>query len=71
MQVNHLVKEVLLLGELNQQHKDTIKKLTLTEAQHPESSMHLKTCHRELTGMLLITLEATLKKWRKFFPRYM
>lgn len=48
-QVNHLVKEVLLLGELNQQHKDTIKKLTLTEAQHPESSMHLKTCHRELT----------------------
>ena len=42
--------ELLIMGELNQQQKDTIQKLTLAEGQNPESSMHLHGCHRELGG---------------------
>ena len=42
------------MGELNQQQKDTIQKLTLAEGQNPESSMHLHSCHRELGGKLII-----------------
>lgn len=42
------------MGELNQQQKDTIQKLTLSEGQNPESSMHLHGCHRELGGKLII-----------------
>lgn len=42
------------MGELNQQQKDTIQKLTLAEGQNPESSMHLHGCHRELGGKLII-----------------
>ena len=38
------------MGELNQQQKDTIKKLSLLEGQNPESSMQLHSCHRELGG---------------------
>ena len=50
VKVNHLVKELLVMGELNQQQKDTIKKLTAVEGQNPESNMHLHGCHRELAG---------------------
>ncbi|XP_044175884.1 hamartin-like isoform X2 [Acropora millepora] len=50
IQVNHLVKEVLLMGELNQQHKDAIKKLTVAETQNPESSMQLQSCLKELSA---------------------
>ena len=46
--------ELLIMGELNQQQKDTIQKLTLSEGQNPESSMHLHGCHRELGGKLII-----------------
>ena len=53
LKVNHLVKEVLLMGELNQQHKDAIKKLTVAETQNPESSMQLQSCLKELSGTLL------------------
>ena len=42
------------MGELNQQQKDTIQKLTLAEGQNPESSMHIHGCHRELGGKLII-----------------
>ena len=42
------------MGELNQQQKGTIQKLTLAEGQNPESSMHLHGCHRELGGKLII-----------------
>ena len=38
------------MGELNQQQKDTIKKLSAVEGQNPESSMQLHGCHRELGG---------------------
>ena len=48
--MDHLVKEHLIMGELNQQQKDTIKKLSLLEGQNPESSMQLYSCHRELGG---------------------
>ena len=48
--MDHLVKEHLIMGELNQQQKDTIKKLSLLEGQNPESSMQLHSCHRELGG---------------------
>ncbi|XP_078363001.1 hamartin-like [Oculina patagonica] len=47
-QVNHLVKELLIMGEFNQQQKDAIQKLTLAEGQNPESNMQLHGCHREL-----------------------
>lgn len=50
VQVNHLVKELLIMGELNQQQKDTIQKLTLAEGQNPENNMQLHGCHRELAG---------------------
>ncbi|XP_074606956.1 hamartin-like isoform X2 [Acropora palmata] len=50
IQVNHLVKEVLLMGELNQQHKDVIKKLAVAETQNPESSMQLQSCLKELSA---------------------
>ena len=38
------------MGELNQQQKDMIQKLTLAEGQNPESNMQLHGCHRELSG---------------------
>ena len=41
------------MGELNQQHKDAIKKLTVAETQNPESSMQLQSCLKELSGTLL------------------
>lgn len=47
-QVNHLVKELLIMGELNQQQKDVIQKLALAEGQNPESNLQLHGCHREL-----------------------
>jgi len=50
LKVNHLVKELLVMGELNQQQKDMIQKLTLAEGQNPESNMQLHGCHRELSG---------------------
>lgn len=50
LKVSDLVKELVVMGELNQQQKDTIQKLTLAESQNPESSMQLHCCHRELGG---------------------
>lgn len=50
IQVNHLVKELLIMGELNQQQKDVIQKLALAEGQNPESNLQLHGCHRELAG---------------------
>lgn len=47
-QMGQLVKELLIMGELNQQQKETIKKLSLVEGQNPESTMQLHSCHREL-----------------------
>lgn len=49
-QVNQLVKELLVMGELNQQQKDAIKKLTAVEGQNPESNMQLHGCQRELAA---------------------
>ena len=45
------------MGELNQQHKDVIKKLAVAETQNPESSMQLQSCLKELSGMLHKTEE--------------
>lgn len=50
VKVNHLVKELLVMGELNQQQKDAIKKLTAVEGQNPESNMQFHGCQRELAG---------------------
>ena len=44
------------MGELNQQQKDTIQKLSLAEGQNPESTMQLHGCHRELGGNDMITV---------------
>ncbi|KAK2566005.1 Hamartin, partial [Acropora cervicornis] len=63
--VNHLVKEVLLMGELNQQHKDVIKKLAVAETQNPESSMQLQSCLKELSGTLL-TLNLNVSFTKRF-----
>lgn len=38
------------MGELNQQQKDAIKKLTAVEGQNPESNMQFHGCQRELAG---------------------
>ena len=65
-EVNHLVKEVLLMGELNQQHKDAIKKLTVTETQSPESSMQLQSCLKELSGTLTLTLTLNVSFTKRF-----
>ena len=43
------------MGELNQQQKDMIKKLTLAKGQNDESNMQLDGCHRELGGKLIHT----------------
>ena len=59
VQVNHLVKELLIMGELNQQQKDAIQKLALAEGQNPESNLQLHGCHRELTG--------TMRYWHREF----
>ena len=50
LKVNDLVKELLVMGELNQQQKDIIQKLTLAEGQNPESNMQLHAGHRDLSG---------------------
>lgn len=52
IQVNHLVKELLIMGELNQQQKDAIQKLALAEGQSPETNLQLHGCHRELAGTM-------------------
>ena len=49
------------MGELNQQQKGTIQKLTLAEGQNPENSMHLHGCHRELGGKLIISVCVSLE----------
>lgn len=53
------------MGELNQQHKDAIKKLTVAETQNPESSMQLQSCLKELSGTLL-----TLTQKVSFIKRF-
>lgn len=50
------------MGELNQQHKDAIKKLTVAETQSPESSMQLQSCLKELSGTLTLTLNVSFTK---------
>ena len=53
------------MGELNQQHKDVIKKLAVAETQNPESSMQLQSCLKELSGMLL-TLNLNVSFTKRF-----
>ena len=53
------------MGELNQQHKDVIKKLVVAETQNPESSMQLQSCLKELSGTLL-TLNLNISFAKRF-----
>lgn len=51
------------MGELNQQQKDTIQKLSAVEGQNPESSMQLHGCHRELGGKNIYQNTSSYMKW--------
>ena len=49
-QVKELTKHLVVMGQLCQDQKDKIQKLTLAQGQSPENALHVNACQRELAG---------------------
>ena len=50
-QVDEVSRELLKMGEINQQQKDVIKKLSVGESQNSEAAIQLQSVHKELSSV--------------------
>lgn len=49
-EIERLTKELVIMGELNQHHKDVMQKAAVNNGKTPEASLQSYACQKELTG---------------------
>ncbi|XP_031565731.1 hamartin-like [Actinia tenebrosa] len=49
-EIERLIKELVIMGELNQHHKDMMEKAAVDKGKKPEASLQFYACQKELTA---------------------